>query len=171
MSHSLVLPRHVGEARQRALKDPGVEVNPRVEGKLARSDDWFEGQKALIRQQCGWALDKTRITLNRVLVAVFIRPDTHEIEGGGSIIMPDTVVKEDIYQGNSGLVLKLGPRCFEDSEIMTWTDDDKFAVGDWVLLRRGDGGGFRLRLNGVECIMFENEKGIKAVVPRPDVVY
>lgn len=55
--------------------------------------------------------------------------------------------------------------------LMTWTEADKVAENDWVMFRRADGGGIRLRLNGVDCILFENEKGIKASLPRPDVVY
>jgi len=171
MSASLILPRHIGEQRQRALKDPGIVADPRVEGKMVQDDAWFEQEKTNIRNRIGWVLPKFQMKLNRILLAIFVRPSEMQIAGGKTLIMPDSVVNEDLYQGVTGLILKLGPRCYEDSDIMTWTPEDKCAVDDWVMFRRSDGGGIRLRLNGVDCILFENEKGIKAVVPRPDVVY
>ena len=171
MSHSLIVPRHLAEQRRAAMADPGVEVKQRPEGMLPFDDAWFEQEKARIIAECGAPLEKMRVTLNHVLVAIFRRPSTRPVEGGKSIILPDSYTDEDIYQGNAGLVIKLGGRCFEDSSTLTWTDADRFAVGDWVLFRRGDRGGFRLRVNGVECIHFEDERGVKAVVPRPDVIY
>lgn len=171
MSHSLIVPRHIADAKLKARTDPGIEVKPRVEGAMHNSDEWFAAEKRRIREAAGWALDKFDMKLNRVLVAIFVRPKEMALAGGSSLIVPDTVLNEDLYQGVTGLVLKLGPRCFEDSDVMTWTEADRFKPDDWVLLRRGDGGGFRLRLNGVECIHFESERGIKAVIPRPDVVY
>jgi len=171
MSSNLILPRHIGEQRNRAMKDPGIEVEARVEGKMQQPDEWFDGEKERIRKRIGWALDKFHMKLNRILVAVFIRPSELQFAGGGSLIMPESVTNEDIYQGTTGLILKLGPRCYEDSDMMTWTDEDKTKEGDWVMFRRADGGGIRLRLNGVDCILFENERGIKASIPRPDVVY
>ena len=86
------------------------------------------------------------------------------------MIAIDTVRDEDVYQGTCGLVLKLGPRCFTSDAVLTWSDADKFAENDWIMYRRGDSNGFRLCLNGVDCIRFENERGIKMVVPRPDAV-
>jgi hypothetical protein len=40
-----------------------------------------------------------------------------------------------------------------------------------VLFQRGAGGSFRTHVNGVECYHFSSPQGIKAVVPRPDLVY
>lgn len=171
MSHSLILPRHVGEARQRqraVLRDGELkEAAPYVEGRLDYPDEWFDAEKARIRARIGWLLDRFDMKLNGVLVALFMRPDTT----AGGIILTDETLKEDIYQGTTALVLKLGPRCFEDSEALTWTDSDRFKPDDWVLIRRSSAGGFRTRLNGVDCIHFENERGIKAVIPRPDLVF
>ncbi len=171
MASNLILPAHIGNRRAQAMKDPGIQTEARVEGKMNQPDEWFDEEKERIRKRIGWALDKFSMKLNRVLVAVFIRPSEHQFAGGGSILMPESFTNEDLYQGTTGLVLKLGPRCYEDSDLMTWTEADKVAENDWVMFRRADGGGIRLRLNGVDCILFENEKGIKASLPRPDVVY
>lgn len=175
MSHSLILPAHVGRARMaeraRGAIDPTVEAMPRVAGQMRNTDEWFEQWKADIRARIGWVLEKFDLKLNRILVAKFVRPEKMAMAGGSELIMPDTMVNEDLYQGVAGLVLKLGPRCYEDSDVMTWTEADKCAVGDWVLMRRSDGGGFSVQVNGVDCVVFNDERGIKAVVPRPDVIY
>jgi hypothetical protein len=59
---------------------------------------------------------------NDVLVVGYVRP---ELQRG--IIVP---VDEDVWQGKSGLVVKMGPMAFVDDEI------NKFSlrpeVGDWV---------------------------------------
>lgn len=167
MSHSLIVPRHLAAAREAARMDPGVEVHDRAKRPLEYDDKWFEDEKQNIRDRCGWVLDKMRVTLNHILVAIFVRPE----KTAGGIINPYAVRDDDIYRGTAGLVLKLGPRCFEDSDVMTWTEADKFEVGDWVMFRRGDANGFRVSVNGVECINFESERGIKLVVPRPDLFY
>lgn len=165
MSHSLILPKRVGEARQRQ-KAAAAVMAP---GRMHNSDDWFEDWKLDIRAQMGWALDKFDMQLNRVLVAIFKRPEEMALAGGGTLTIPEAVLREDDHQGVAGLVLKLGPRCFEDSDVMTWTDADRCKPNDWVLLRRSEG--FRVSINGVLCILFNDERGIKAVVPRPDVIY
>jgi hypothetical protein len=143
---------------------PGVEVGPNTAEAMA----FFESEKQRIRDQVGWALNTVRVTLNAVLVAVYKRPDKFPWE---SIQRPDRVLDEDIYQGHVGLVLKMGARCFEETPQLTWTDADKFEVNDWVIFRRGDANGFRLSINGVNCLHFVNERAIKMPVSRPDVVF
>ncbi len=181
---SLILPTHVGEARmqQRNLErakqqraaalaaDPEAGIKPRVKVAAddAQADEFFASEKQRIRDQCGWVLDKVQLFLNAVLVAIYVRPE--KMPGSG-IMLPFQTRDEDVYQGTCGIVLKLGPRCFEDSDTLTWTEADKFKVDDWVMFRRGDANGFRVSLNGVECIRFETERGIKMAVPRPDLVF
>ena len=173
MSHSLILPQRIGQARhlerqrEAALKDPGVEVNKRPVPTATYDDAFFEAEKARIRERVGPELARIRVTLNHVLVCIYVRPK----ETASKIVIPDSILDDDVYRGTAGLVLKLGPRCFEDSSVLTWTEADKFAEDDWVMFRRGDANGFRVSVNGVECISFENERGIKLIVPRPDLFY
>ena len=166
---SLMVPRHIADARMRAKgMDPTADVvKPKAEGSLDFPDDWFNEEKGRIRERIGPVLDLVRLTLNQVLVAIFVRP---EMTAGG-IKLVDSFRNEDKYQGVTGLVLKLGPRCFEDSDVLTWTDADKFAVGDWVMFRRGASDGVALKLNGVDCFHFKNEQAIRMIIPRPDVVF
>jgi co-chaperonin GroES (HSP10) len=81
---------------------------------------------------------------NQILVATYVRP---EITAGG-IIRPGQNVDEDEYQGKVGLVVKVGPTAFLD------TDDQDFcgqslAPGDWVVYRTGDG--WQLTIRDTAC--------------------
>lgn len=111
-------------------------------------------------------LDKIKVPLNRILLAIYLPPERTK----GGIIRPDIVRNEDIYQGVAALVVKKGPHCYEQSPNMDydWTEGDVCAVGDWVMFRRGEG--FRVQIDGVECMVMDSERGIKMVLPRPDMV-
>lgn len=108
-----------------------------------------------------------KVPLNRILLAIYKAP---EITRGG-IIRPGVVTDEDVYQGVAGLVVKMGPHCYEQTANMDyeWTEDDICHVGDWVMFRRGEG--FRVRVGKCECIMMADERGIKMVLPAPDAVF
>jgi len=134
-------------------------------GVVENKEAEFDKIKAEVFDKIGTeALNGVHVLMDRVLLAIFIRPPLR-----GSIIMPDKVRDEDIYQGNSGLVLKLGNRAYEDTDEVQWRPDDRARVGDWVLFHRSQG--FRMMLMGVECIMMEHVASIKAVLQYPDVVY
>ena len=112
-------------------------------------------------------LSGVHVTLNQILLAIYKPP---EVTRGG-IIRPDIVKDEDIYQGVSAMVVKMGPHCFEQTSNMdfTWLDQDKCRVGDWVMFRRGEG--FRVNVNKRECILMLSERGIKLMLDKPDRVY
>jgi co-chaperonin GroES (HSP10) len=114
-------------------------------------------------------LSEFRVTMNRILLAVWVRPNTRQLANGAVFHLPDSHVDEDKWQGVSALVVKMGPQAFESDASVQFTPDDRCDVGDWVLFRKGEG--FRVQVNGHECIMLDSERGIKAVIPRPDVVY
>lgn len=130
---------------------------------------FFDNERAKIYQALG-SLHDVKLPLNRILVAIWVRPtERHSKPGTAGLIIPDTVRDEDKWQGVAGLVVKLGPHAYSVNEEIPFVDGDKCAVGDWVLFRRGDG--FRTRLNGWECVVLESERGVKMVLPRPDLVY
>jgi hypothetical protein len=144
-------------------------MRARREGCSCFSDEWFDEEKARIFERCEPVLSRMRLILDHVLVAIWVRPEWSV----GGLIQIEAVRKEDIYQGVTGLVLKIGPRCFEDSPVLTWTAEDRFKVGDWVMFRKADCGGYPLTLNGSEavpCLHFAGQRGIRMVLPRPDVV-
>lgn len=53
-------------------------------------------------------IDHVEVVGSQVLLGVYIRPSLKRVTGGGSIIMPQTVTDEDIWQGKTALLLKLG---------------------------------------------------------------
>jgi co-chaperonin GroES (HSP10) len=120
-------------------------------------DDIFENVKDYI--------DDVKITGAQVLVGVYVRPS----RTAGGIELPDSYRDEDIYQGKAGVILKMGPLPFNQN------DDDFFGgkfpkVGDWVVYRPSDG--FPLQLeNKQNCRLLSDRFKIKAIVPRPDLVW
>jgi len=69
-----------------------------------------------------------------LLVVGYIRPEKTR----GGIIRIDKSLAEDRFQGKVGLVLKLGPLCFQDDRVNLF-DGFKAEVGDWVLYNPSDG--------------------------------
>jgi len=100
----------------------------------------------------------------RVLVWPFIR--SRKTKSG--IYLTDKSVKEDLYQGAVGYVLKVGPLAFQDDA----AQNINFAgfsckEGDWVTFSPGEGK--RLQVNGVDCRLFEDSL-IQAKVSDPDTI-
>lgn len=108
--------------------------------------------------------DLSKITLlsGRVLLATYIAPE----KTAGGIYRPVTNVKEDIWQGVVGLVVKKGERAFKDDESTKFHGQD-VSLGDWVTFRPGDAK--RIQINGVECRIVEDVL-IDMVIDNPDVV-
>lgn len=103
------------------------------------------------------------VQMNRILIAVWQRPE----KTGGGIIVPDSV-REDRIQGVAGIVLMYGPMAYVSDQVVTFADNDRPPLHSWVVFRKGDG--FRFPIRGAQCVLLEGEKGIKAVIPRPDLV-
>lgn len=138
-------------------------------GYVEDPDALFEAERQTILDELG-DLSAIKVPLNRILLAIWVRPESRTLKGGVKLLMPETVRDEDKWQGVSALVVKMGPHCYEANDAIQWCDDDKCAVGDWVMFRKGEG--FRTRMGKQrECILMESERGIKMVLPRPDLVF
>ncbi len=71
-------------------------------------------------------LSSVEIARNEVLLAIYRRPNMSP----GGIAFTDNTLKEDIYQGKVGLVVKIGPGCaFPNLDIQ---------LHDWVVTRPSD---------------------------------
>lgn len=137
-------------------------------GYVEDPETFFAAEKRRILDDVG-DLSAIRVPLNRILIALWVRPSERHGPGSVRIIIPDKVIDEDKWQGVSALVLKMGPHCYEANDAIEYQPEDRCAVGDWVMFRRGEG--FRTRIWGRECVILESERGIKMVLPRPDVVF
>jgi len=100
---------------------------------------------------------------NRVLVAIYVGPEKDKKSG---LFRTPGALKEDIYQGTVGLVVKKGPTAF--------IDDDRNAfkgvvadLGDWVVFRPGDGK--RIQFNGVDCRWLE-DLDIDGRISDPEII-
>ena len=100
---------------------------------------------------------------NLIRVAMYVRPE----KTASGIHLPNSVRKEDEYQGKVGLVLKVGPMAFVDDAVNSF-GGIKVSPGEWVTFRTSDG--FQITINGVLCRMLQDSH-IKTRIPDPDYVF
>ena len=109
-------------------------------------------------------LSKIELLGNRVLVGIYIEPE----KTSGGIILSTGTIKESVWQGTVGLVLKKGPQAFVDEpETKTYFHDQNVNVGDWVVFRPGDAK--RIQINGIDCRMVEDTL-IDMIVDDPNCI-
>jgi len=126
--------------------------------KMTHAVDPVEALKASLGD-----VSDVKIYNNWILCAVYKRPE----KTASGIHLPDSVRKEDEYQGKVGLVIKKGPLAFVDDDKTSFAGQD-VNVGDWVVFRSSDG--WQLNVNGVLCRMLQDMQ-IRMVVPSPDRVF
>src|ERR1700744_6276394 len=97
--------------------DPAVQLKRDILGKIGDVSD-FE------------------IAQNEVLLAIYQRP---EMTSGGIVLAPQTL-KEDIYQGKVGLVVKIGAHCqFDRTDPYTNIKTGiPISLHAWVVVRPSD---------------------------------
>lgn len=118
-------------------------------------------KQALIEKTKG-LIDGIKMQGNRVLVAIYIRPE----KTAGGLFLPDKTRDEERYQGKAGLILAAGPTAFNDDK--WWPVGQKPQVGDWVLFNIGDTR--RFIVGDTDCRWLE-DSFVSAVIPQPDMVY
>lgn len=105
---------------------------------------------------------------NLVLVKIYERA---AVTAGG-ILRTDNNLKEDIWQGAVGLVLKKGPVAFKSDDRNDFGDFN-VDLGDWVLFRTADT--WRQNIKGAdgslkEC-RFMQDAHVRAKIDSPDMAY
>jgi len=98
----------------------------------------------------------------RVLLGIYIAPEKTK----GGIIRPNANVKEDVYQGTVGLVLKKGPLAFKDDAANQFGGFNP-KEGEWVVYNAGDAK--RVQINGVDC-RYIDDALIHQVIPDPGMI-
>lgn len=122
----------------------------------------FAKQADLMREMVG-DLSKIDVMGNRVLVGIYIEPAKK-----GSIFLAKDTLKESVYQGVVGLVLKLGKQAFKDDpENKVFFHGLTASEGDWVAFRAGDAK--RTQIRGIDCRIVEDTL-IDMRVSDPNVV-
>lgn len=131
--------------------------------QMSRSDD----PKAAIWKALAGAVDKISVMRNQVLVGTFIESE----RTAGGIIKPNKSLQESLYQGITGLVLKIGPKAFTNDARtgIFWDAEDgsgaeTVKLDDWVLFRFSSA--WEFHLNGVS-VRLVDDVDIRAVVESP----
>src|ERR1700730_14021694 len=89
-------------------------------------------------------LSEVEVFYNYLLIGTYIRPE----KTAGGIIRPDMNVGEDEWQSKCGLVLKIGPGCFDYEPGYS---GQSVEVGDWITFFVGDKRS--LTINGTPCFL------------------
>lgn len=105
----------------------------------------------------------TEVLHAQVLVAHYVKPAKTK----GGIILTDTNVKEDRYQGNIFLVVATGPAAFKDDNIAKF-HGKKLKKGEWVMAMASDG--IAMDINGVPCRLYQDSR-ILMKVKNPEIYY
>ena len=108
-------------------------------------------------------VSKFEVFNNQVLCAVYLRPQKTR----SGIYLTDNTTDEDRHQSKVGLVIKMGPDAFQDTD-GKWFRDLTINVHDWLVFRPSDGWG--ITVNGVLCRHLEDAH-IVARIPSPDMIY
>lgn len=122
----------------------------------------------VMAEQVAPYIDSLDVCAYHVLIGVYVRPT---ITAGGIDI--DIGGKgpraEDVWQGKVGMIIKIGPHCFEGGEAKRFQTVPQ--VGNWVVFNVGDTFAFQLgHGDGTRCRMVFQED-IKLVTQNPDYIY
>lgn len=100
---------------------------------------------------------------NQILVAIYVRPNVT----AGGILLTDETIKEDEYQGKVGLVVKVGPTAFADSEDTDFKGQN-VSVGDWIVFRVGDG--WQLTIKDTACRIL-TDRTVRMKIKNPGDIF
>ena len=103
-------------------------------------------------------LKQYKVTKNYVLVGLYIGGSRI---AGSSLLRADANKREDVFQSNCGIVIKLGPSAFHFNDGSY--EPDAPVVGEWIYYR---GGHQRMQINGVNYA-FLHEDDVVCTVPDP----
>lgn len=106
---------------------------------------------------------------NRVIIAVYERPESIELAGGHELYLSDQTRREDEHQGKAGLIIAMGSKAFvSDDNYDFGPDAAMFKPGVWVAIHVSDGR--KIVINGQLCRIVEDQF-IGLRIPAPDAVY
>ncbi len=107
-------------------------------------------------------LSDIEVLFNYVLMASYIKPERTR----GGIILTDSSKEEDIWQGKTGMVLKLGKDAFKDDDDMQFNGQTA-EVGEWVVFKLGDA--WKLTIREWPCLLVR-DSSIKMKIHDPAII-
>ena|ERR1700761_3684094 len=116
------------------------------------------------------------IARDEILLAIYQRPATTS----GGIVLPNQNLKEDIYQGKVGLVLRIGEHC-QFERVDPYTNKKTgipISIHDWVVVRPSDTWALDINMRSdalsskdfVACRLVRDEN-IRAKISHPGCVW
>jgi len=142
---------------------------------LKKQNDSSEEQKREILKKLG-DLSEFEIAQDEALLAIYQRP---ELTAGGIALVSQTL-KEDIYQGKVGLVVRIGEHCqFEYVDPYSGLKAGiPISLHDWVVVRPSDTWALDVNMHSdtlskkdfVACRLVKG-RNIRAKIPHPGVVW
>lgn len=110
-------------------------------------------------------LNKIRVFGAKVLVATYVRPNKI-----GSLYISESVQEEDKFQGKCGLVIKMGPLAFQETEKLKFAGC-KVNIGDWAWYSPVNGRAISLAgvSESIHC-RFLDDVDIEGDLDHPDVI-
>jgi co-chaperonin GroES (HSP10) len=108
------------------------------------------------------SLSDITVMYNMVLLAAYVKPERTK----GGIILTDQSKEEDVFQGKTGMVLKLGKDAFQDDDQNTF-NGQKAEIGEWVVFKVGDN--WKLTIREWPC-MLVRDTSIKMKVTDPSII-
>lgn len=190
----LIVPSHIAEARRAQLAQTEVPTSPHLAGTVPVLKQRGRGLgKAVhkidpalkIYEQLGIPVLRSgknkgqpvqpnlipgyHVAGNRVVIAVYERPESIEVAGGYQLYISDQTRREDEHQGKAGLIIAMGHAAFKTDAQYDFGDDAKvFTPGTWVAIHVSDGR--KIVINGQLCRLVEDQY-ISLKIPAPDAVY
>jgi len=107
-------------------------------------------------------LSGVTIMYNMVLLASYIKPE----KTAGGIIRIGQSQEEDVYQGKTGMVLKLGQEAFQDDGD-TQFHGQKVEIGEWAVFKLGDA--WKIQVGDWPCLLVR-DSAIKMKVAHPSII-
>lgn len=86
----------------------------------------------------------------------------------GSLFRSDITKDEDKWQGKCVLLVKTGPKAFQNTADGSWSWDPPIVVGDWLVARASDG--VNRMVNGQMCRLFRDTVVTEKVM-HPDNIF
>ena len=129
-------------------------VTSRKVVEIARSDN----PKLAIIKAVG-DISSEQVLFDLVLIGIYIQPEKRK----SGLYMPESVSKEDEYQGVVGLVLQMGP----DAEKLA-NEVEGPQVGDWVVASIKDG--WSMTIKDTPCRLVAYDR-LRMHISDPTVIY
>ncbi len=86
----------------------------------------------------------------------------------GSLFRSDITKDEDKWQGKTVLLIKTGPKAFQNTADGSWSWAPPIVVGDWLVARASDG--VNRLVNGQMCRLFRDTV-VTEKVTHPDNIF